>query len=139
MPQTPWLEMLTGLSMTLGTTIGEYAFLMTIYIVTGTLSSPSILYASITIGHLFGKHKTVGAILSYPGIYVVVQIIYTVVMTTSEYFFTNTLIRTNVANTNFYSSSLGSYMWSITIFPIVISVIFYFITNFATSKRLNLE
>ncbi len=139
MPQIPWPELLTDFNMTLGMTTGEYAAYMIVCIIIGTFSSPLMFYASIAIGHLFGKHKIMGAILSYLGIYTVMQIICTVVMVAFGYSFTSTLIRTNAVTTNFYSSFFSSYMWFAIIFSIVTSVIFYFITNFVMSKKLNLE
>lgn len=140
MPEIPWQEIFINFHITLGVSPGEYTAFMIICMIIGAFSSPLMFYASIAIGHLFGKHKVMGAILSYLGIYTVMQIICTIAMIAFGYSFTAALQAPNSTfNTTFYSSFFGSYMWFAVIFSTITCILFYFITNYVMSKKLNLE
>lgn len=139
MPQIPWQELAADFYGTLGMEPGQYTTFMIVCMVIGAFSSPLMLYASVAIGHLFGKHKVLGAILSYIGIYTVMQIICTIAMVAFGYSFTAALNANTISNQTFYSTFFDSYMWFAIIFSTVTSIIFYIITNYVMSKKLNLE
>lgn len=139
MPQIPWQEIATDFYGTLGMEPRQYTTFMIVCMVIGAFSSPLMLYASVAIGHLFGKHKVLGAILSYIGIYTVMQIICTIAMVAFGYSFTAALNANTAFNQTFYSTFFNSYMWFAIIFSTVTSIIFYIITNYVMRKKLNLE
>lgn len=139
MPQIPWQELAADFYGTLGMEPRQYTTFMIVCMVIGAFSSPLMLYASVAIGHLFGKHKILGAILSYIGIYTVMQIICTIAMVAFGYSFTAALNANTTSNQTFYSTFFNSYMWFAIIFSTVTSIIFYIITNYVMRKKLNLE
>lgn len=140
MPYIPWSEMFVAFYDVLGVSPAEYIIFIIVCMMIGAFSSPLMLYASVAIGHLFGKHKIMGAILSYLGIYTVMQIICTIALIGFGYSFTASLMIPNSAVNNvFYSKFFNSYMWFAVIFSIITSVIFYYITNYIMSRKLNLE
>ena len=140
MPQIPWQVLFVDFYATLGVSPSEYITFMIVCMIIGAFSSPLMFYASIAIGHLFGKHKIMGAILSYLGIYTVMQIICTIAMIAFGYSFTAALRMPNTnLNATFYSTFFSSYMWFAVIFSTFTCILFYFITNYVMSRKLNLE
>lgn len=109
---------------------GTYIWFMLVSMVIGAFSGPLMFYASIAIGHLFGKHRIIGAIVSYLGIYTVMQVFCTFVMIAMGY---------SIYNSNSLSLIFKSYMWFAIIFSTVTSIIFYVITELVFRKQLNLE
>lgn len=98
------------------------------------LHTPLMFYASIAIGHLFNKHKVGGAVLAYIAIYVVQQVISTISLAVCGFFTYNSL--DNMVD--FYRVYHNLMLFSL-IFTTIITIIFYFITNFIFQKKLNLE
>lgn len=117
----------------LGISIWQYIGFMVGCMLAGVISGPLMFYASIAIGHLFGIHKVLGAILSYFAIYTVMQIISVVGMVGLGWRLS--------FNTNYMAtpSIFSSIMWFAIIFAVISSIIFYVITNYVLSKKLNLE
>lgn len=138
-PQIPWHEFFSEFYSVLGMSPWNYTFFIIICMIIGAFSSPLMFYASIAIGHLFGKHKVMGAILSYLGIYTVMQIICTFVMIAFGYSFTVSIRDPYAANTIFFGTFFTSYMWFTVIFSVITCVLFYFITNYVMKRKLNLE
>lgn len=64
----------------LGYTPVQFVLFLILLILTACFYNIAMGYGSITIGQLYAKHKVVGAVLAYFAIYVVMQIIATVVM-----------------------------------------------------------
>lgn len=115
-----------------GVSFNQYLIFIVGCMIAGAFSSPLMFYVSIAIGHLFGKHKILGAILSYFGIYTVLQIVSVIIL--AGLGFTVSLTATTV-NSTFFTSI----MWFAVILSLMTSIIFYFITNFVLSRKLNLE
>lgn len=108
----------------------------------GSISSILMFYACLSIGQLFAKHKIAGAVLSYFGFYVILQIINTIVMSISmlgdSSFFRIAMTETDIsANTAIHLFN-GIFLWII-ILQIIMTVVYYFVTRLILSKRLNLE
>ena len=111
-----------------------YAFKFMIYIIIsvilGAFNGPLMIYASIAIGHLFGKHRIIGAILSYMGIYAAMQTISTIAMVIMGYNFSSTFL---------FGPFMDHYIWYTILICVVTTAAFYWITNFVFSRKLNLE
>lgn len=120
--------------MEMSETLDIYAFKFFIYliisIILGAFSGPLMYFASIAIGHLFGKHRIIGAILSYMGIYAAMQTISTIVMVVMGYNFNSTFL---------FGQFMDQYIWYTILISIATTAAFYWITNFVFSRKLNLE
>lgn len=139
MPEIPWQELVHDFTSSLGMSFKDYMIFMVVCLIIGLFSSPLMFYASIALGHLFGKHKIMGAILSYLGIYTVMQVICTTAMIALGYSFTATMQRAQTQVNMSYSSFFKSYMWFAVIFSTITCLAFYFITKYVMSNKLNLE
>ena len=104
-------------------------------LVVGSLSSIFTVYAAISLGQLFHRHKVLGSILSYIGIYFIMQIVtmitmipYWVKMFSFDYL---------------NDTSMGSYMkyqlFATIIESGIIAIVCYFITEMMMKKKLNLD
>lgn len=116
-----------------GIGILQFFGFITACMIIGAISSPLMFYASIAIGHLFGTHKILGAILAYFGIYTVLQVISVVGLVALGW---STLYVSAYAPDPLLFHSI---MWFTIIFSVIISIIFYIVTNYVLSKKLNLE
>lgn len=96
-------------------------------------SSSLMFYCSIAIGHLFNKHKVGGAVISYIGIYMVLQFLGTIIL-----FFSGFLTFVNGDSENFFYVYNKIMIYSI-ILCFVTTVIMYFITEYIFRKKLNME
>ncbi|MBT9775386.1 hypothetical protein GPL15_02545 [Clostridium sp. MCC353] len=96
-------------------------------------SSSLMFYCSIAIGHLFNKHKVGGAVIAYIGIYMILQMLGTILMFMSGFL---TIINGDAAD--FYYVYNRIMIYSI-IMSIITTVIMYFVTEYIFRKRLNME
>lgn len=106
---------------------------LTIGSIVSLLSGPLMLYAAIALGHLFRKHRVLWAVISYLGIYIVMQIIASVFFGICGY-----------SSPSYYSQdyaarTMENYMLFTVIFSIATTAGFYAITDYIFSKKLNLE
>lgn len=109
--------------------IGFYHFLTVILFICiiSPIYSILMIYTSISLGQLFKKHKVLGSILSYIGIYTLIQIISSII--TAPALFSNTYSR-NALGPTIYFYLAGS---------IAMGIIFFFVTEFIMKKKLNLD
>ncbi|NLY47995.1 MAG: hypothetical protein GX059_03110 [Clostridiales bacterium] len=126
-----------------GLVIAEYAILLLV----GTVMQILMIYASIAIGHLFTEHRVIGSFAAYIGINTIVQMISTIIML----IWTN--IELSMLNYSPYYSELNEWESSISIleavpskvfpfsiiFTIILSVVYYIVTNYIFKKKLNLN
>lgn len=96
-------------------------------------SSSLMFYCSIAIGHLFNKHKVGGAVIAYIGIYMIMQLLGTILLFMSGFL---TLI--NGDYNDFYYVYNKIMVYSI-ILSVVTTIVMYFITEFIFRKKLNME
>ena len=122
---------ITELCQIMGVSFFTYMSFMIICILLGILSGPLMIYASIAIGHLFGKHRILGAIASYFGIYTAMEIICMIALFASGYSMFS--IETGLM------SWMNGYLWFTIIFSIITTAGFYFITEYIFRRKLNLE
>lgn len=104
-----------------------------ITLIISLFSSSLMFYCSIAIGHLFNKHKVGGAVISYIGIYMILQILGTLLL-----FFSGFLTFVNGDSDNFFYLYNKIMIYSI-ILSAVSTIIMYFITEYIFRKNLNME
>lgn len=123
-------EFCTELQMIMGISFTEYAGIILIACVLGLFSAPLMFYVSIAFGHLFGKHRILGSVLSYLGIYAALQIITVVMMIPMQM---------AAITTDSYGTIFRSTMWGSILVSLITTALCYVITNYIFSKKLNLE
>lgn len=87
-----------------------------------------MIYTSISLGQLFKKHKVLGSVLSYIGIYTVLQIIGSIV-TAPVMFSAASVEATSFAPLLYFSVAE----------EIVLIIVFFFLTEWIMKKKLNLD
>lgn len=95
------------------------------------------LYSSVTVGQLWQKHKILGAVFCYVGIYIINQIGAQIAFLSSGYFrmLTDSGTDFDAAFSGFY----GKILSSMTIFSLVMAVICYTGCILITKKKINLD
>lgn len=145
--QNSFTEFVTEFEGAVGISMKQYIGFMIGALVVSTVGSPLMFYVSIALGHLFGRQRVMGAILSYIGISSVEQIITTVVIFVMGYSFSNSssikLFNFSVVNVPSTPSVFGpmllTLLWFAILFTVITSVIFYLLTHYIFKKKLNLE
>jgi len=107
-----------------------YSFYTILNMVIELFHGPLMFFCCIAIGQLWKNHRIFGAILSYIGMYVFEQILNTIV-----------LVIAGNGSVYFNSDSLfyNGYMVFVTLSGLVASVIFFLVTNYILTNKLNLE
>ncbi len=101
------------------------------YFIFAIFCSTLIYYASIAVGQLFNGHKVLGSFVAYAGFNIISQIIVTVVILIAGLVFKDTL------TDHRYIVTL--LLPGLFLYIIIFSIIYYAITNYIFSKKLNLE
>lgn len=106
-----------------------------VLMIIGLFSSPLHYFCCIALGHLFGKHRIAGAVVSYIGIQVVLQIVSSIFMVLFG------LSNVNVSINNFYDffHVFNGYMVFSLIFSLLTTGIFYLLSTYIFTWKLNLE
>lgn len=121
-------ETLTGL------TAGQITGWSLLFMLVSSISGLLMIYCSISIGQLFDKYKVLAAIVTYVIIYIIMQIISLI------YTFQASLSAVSDA-TGYYSAGIsdyGSFTFSL-VQSAILSVIFYVVTAYIGSKKVNLD
>ncbi len=107
-------------------------------LIVSCISAVFMIYGSISFGQLFRKHKIMGSILSYIGIYMVLQMVASFAalpLTTRAIIAAET-----TENPAYFTFSVLQGTILITVFTsIALGIILYFITEYIMKKKLNLE
>ena len=101
----------------------------------GTVASITQLYFSMALGNLFGKNRLIGSIVSYVGISMALNILYTVATTLlsiSAAYYQELWNRDPVL-------LLHGIIWFAILSSAVLAVIFFFGTTYILKNKLNLE
>ncbi len=114
---------------TLGISFVPFVVILVLDCILGPLSSILTIYAAISLGQLFQKHKVFGSIISYIGIYTVLQIV--------NYIVQAPLMFSTALNASF--TSFGPLMYFSLGETILFSVGFFFLTEWIMKKKLNLD
>ncbi|BCJ95313.1 hypothetical protein acsn021_28820 [Anaerocolumna cellulosilytica] len=108
------------------------------FCIVGQFSTILSIYVSIALGQLFHGHKILGAFISYIGIYTGMQIITLVIILIVAVLNLNTFEQ--LAQLEQLSTAAVNFTFLLsTIFLLVISAIFYFVTNYILKRKLNLD
>ncbi len=106
--------------------------------VVGLFDSILVFFAAMSIGQLMTKHKILGSVLAYIGIYFVGQIINTIILITIG-------SRGNMGTLDVVMSTTDATVTTqvmllfVIIAQIVYGVVYYAVTYYFLSRRLNLE
>lgn len=123
--------------MAMGMSIPAYLLLIAVSVFLSSCFSPLLYFVSIALGHLFGKHRILGAILCYIGIYSVLQVISTIMLISSGYFLSNSVSMGTSFDT--VGDILSTVMWPSVILTLITGIAFYVLTYYIFHKKLNLE
>lgn len=104
----------------------EFVFLILIGIIDNIL----LIYVSIALGQLFKGHRVLGSFVSYVGITTVLQIVTSVIMVIIGLFYNKFTQIDTIPKTIFPVSIL---------LTIIMTAIFYIVTNYIFKRKLNLE
>lgn len=115
------------------TLLSQTAILMLLNLFNG----PLMYFCCIALGHLFGKHRVAGAVVSYIGIHVVLQIVSTIFMVILGSGM-NVPYNSAAAMTTLFSFSNTFMIFSI-VFTLLTTVLFYLISTYIFTWKLNLE
>lgn len=107
----------------------HFLILMLVFCILAPIYSILMIYTSISLGQLFKKHKVLGSILSYIGIYVVLQIIGS--------FVSAPVMFSSAELENF--TTFGPMLYFYLAEMIALSIVFFFVTEFIMKKKLNLD
>lgn len=97
----------------------------------GTINGILCIYACIAVGQLFNGHKVLGSFVAYIVYTVVMQVVTVVVMILAGNLFTDYFNNVKAITNLVFPVSI--------VFYIILSVVFYFVTNYIFNKKLNLE
>ncbi len=107
-----------------------YSFYTIINMIIELFNQPLMFFCCIAIGQLWKNHRILGAILSYIGMYIFIQILSTVILVIT-------------GNGSIYHHSglffYNGYMFFAALFGLATTVIFFWVTNYILSNKLNLE
>ncbi len=114
----------------IGMSFDFYCLNVFINLVLSAFTTPLMFFAAIAIGHLFGKHRILGAIGSYVGIYVIIEVISILFLIVIGFRITKPEQTSLLVN--------GSFVFS-TILSLIMIGVFYWVTQYIFSRKLNLE
>ncbi len=101
-----------------------------IAIIVTVIGMPMLMYACLSIGQLYTKHRVVGAILAYIGYYIINQVLSSVFL----------VICMHSLGDSYDTSAFTNQVLIFSIvLSIVISIASYIVTHYILSKKLNLE
>jgi len=135
-----------------------------IVLIAGMFSLTLMLYTAMSIGHLFSKHRVIGSILSYFGLYFAVQAINTIVLAVTmavgfgpdafNSLNTSSNVQFNMTNSmdlstaftggaelsyNNFLNMISSIAIIVLVMQIILAVVYFLATRYILKKKLNLE
>lgn len=114
----------------------KMAFILGILIIVSTIQSILHIYASISVGQTAQKRRVLASIGTYIGFSIIVSIISNIA---SLNLGTSEIMYVNNANITDILTLLNKAFIITLILNIVLSIIYFFITNYMMKKKLNLE
>ena len=109
-----------------------------ILMIVGVCCNVLQVYTSISVGQLFGKHKIIGAFVTYIAINIILQIIFTVM--TVSFALTSDTSMLNAVFNNMDPVTAVNWMLNIgTLGNLILSAIYFAVTNYILKNKLNLE
>ena len=113
--------------------VALYTITSILYSILRVFFSILMLYAAISLGQLFTKHKVAGAVAWYIAEYIVVQF--------ASSLLTSMLVVTDIYHTSYYDYSVifDPMLYGGFVLTLLCSLGLFFLTEFMLSKRLNLD
>lgn len=105
-------------------------------IIVSALGTILSLYFCITVGQLWAKHKILGAVLCYAALYVVNQIISTVIMFTSGFF---GMAAQSSSDADIFTQMYGNMAFTLGGIVLIECAIYYVACLLITKKKVNLD
>ena len=109
-----------------------------------------MLFASMSIGQLFNKHKIWGSILGYVVFYIITQIAMAIILTITTFsnMFDNIMLSENVqvdtleSGLSYAGELIGAmnlYFITIIIIEVVLAIVYFLISRYLLTRKLNLQ
>jgi hypothetical protein len=130
-----WREVQPILVQELGMDLGLYGFLIIIGVIVGTFSAILMIYAAISIGQMFGRHKVMGSIVSYIGLYILQQTVTSVI--TLPFTIDNTI--SNIEDAASFGALMNSTLTSSFVIAAVFGIFYYILTVVLMKNKMNLD
>ncbi len=105
-------------------------------VLVSTLCQTAEIYSAITVGNLSSKHKLIAGIGAYIGFGVVMQTVASIFVSMFKPFFENYF---TAANPDFPFPAINFMLLIILLMQLIYLGIFYFLTDWLLSRKLNLE
>jgi hypothetical protein len=128
-----WNELSRSAFVDLGLDIGNLVLLAVFGSIVSVFYMLIMFYAAIAIGHTFGKHKVLFSLGAYVVLYILSQIVSTIVLIPFGFV---SLVYTDTPDLAFYLSPM-MYISYAASFGLII--VYFIITNHILNKKLNLE
>ena len=138
-----WSVIISQIEQVLGISVPILALWMFVLIAVSSLSGILMIYASLAIGQLFNKYKIPAAIVTYIVLYIIFQVIATLmIVKTSVDSINESVVISSAASGNATVDMAAFYgapaLISI-VEALVFAVVYYIITYFICKKKLNLD
>lgn len=120
---------------TFGMSLGAHLFITIVTAIISLIYAILMIYTSISIGQLFNKHKVLASFVTYAAINFIIQIISSIIQIPTY----KLALDSTFADS---SSFLGVFSYSTIsglILNVVLTIVFAFVTEYITRKKLNLE
>lgn len=130
-----WREVQPILEQELGMNLGLYGFLIIIGVIVGTFSAILMIYAAISIGQMFGRHKVMGSIVSYIGLYILQQTITSII--TLPFTIDKTI--NSIEDAASFGAIMNSSLLSGFAISAVFGVFYYILTVVLMKNKMNLD
>ena len=128
-------EMAAMFQQEMGMSVSGYVFLMLLTALVGMIYAILIIYASISIGQTFNKHKVIASFIAYAVINIVLQLVQSFIQIPMLIFRTEKLSGASITVGNVVTPSL----WINLVINLVCILAFYFLTEFLMRRKLNLD
>lgn len=139
--EIPWKQVVSEAETMLGMSIGSMMGMMLLFLVLSALHGLLMVYASMSIGQLFHKHKIGASVVTYIIFYVVIQVVSALIGVSGSVDMAETMEQIDPAYAagymvgDFYSDLIGESLIASAVF----TVIFYVITAYICNKKINLD
>jgi hypothetical protein len=136
-----WSDFWAGFEKLTNLSAGSATAWSLLFIFLSCLSGLLMIYCSISIGQLFNKNKVLAAVITYVCIYIIMQIVSTIYMVaTSANALTNAAVESSSTGAEMNLTGMNHGIVSGTfIISVVFAIIFYVVTAYISSKKVNLE
>jgi hypothetical protein len=132
-----WVEFEKETGLSAGATI---AWIL-LFIFLSCLSGLLMIYCSISIGQLFNKYKVLAAIVTYVILYIIMQIVSMIVMVKSSMdTLSSSALEYSSKNPTMHVTGLdNSFFVGTLVQTLIYTIIFYIVTAYISSKKVNLD